>query len=247
MRVLFPTFNPPAPTSNKQLQTIPGVNGDYSDGNHTYGAVDVQVNVVIHLPEKYKIYPWYEGWAKLKSDIEAWLYGDQDWLRFGLDPEYLYRAEVLQAPQFTPVNNERINSTITFHFQPFKYEVETIDWCKLPSSGITYNKENVNVRPDWHINGTGSFMLQVNNVPYEFDDIDGDLFLIGAEGNAYENDPNIDPSINDLMNDHIRLANNEAPELLCGGNGSNTISIAPMDSDSKLNKIEFRPMYRGFI
>lgn len=247
MKIVFPEFNVPAPTPNKQLLTIPGVNGDYSDNNHTYGAVDVAVGVVIRIPERYRMYQWFEAWAKLKSDIANWLYGDQDWLQFGLDPDFLYRAEVMQAPQFTPVNTERINSTITFHFQPFKYEVDAVNWIKFPSSGVTYNKENVNVRPDWHLNGTGNFVLHVNDVPYEFDNLDSDLYLIGDEGNAYRNDPEKLNTSNELLNYHLRLANNQAPQLLCAGDGANTLSIEAMDSDSHLNSIEFRPKYRGFI
>lgn len=246
MRVLFPSFNPPAPAPGKQLLTVPGFSGDYSDGNHTYNAVDTQVSVVIYLPERYRKMHWFEGWAKLKSDITAWLYGDPGWLKFGYDPDYLYKAEVLQAPEFTPVNSERVNSTIIFHFQPYKYNAKTIHYQKLPSSGVIYNDGNVNVRPDWHIKGTGNFTLMVNDWPYEFDNLDGDLYLIGDEGNAYSADPSVIQE-NSLLNSHLMLPNNMAPQLLCAGNGANTISISAMDTDSKLDLVEFKPLFRRFI
>lgn len=248
MKILFPTFNPPAPTPSKQALTIPGANGDYSDGARTYGAVDVQVGVVIRIPKRYKEYGWFEGWSLLKSDITNWLYGDPDWLKFELDPDYLYSAEVMSAPQFTPVNSERINATITFHLQPFKFEADNLKWKPLElGTTIAYNKENTNVRPDWHINGTGSFLLKVNGVPYEFDDLDGDIYLLGDESNAYSADPDKINAENELLNTHLRLANNEAPELLCVGNGENTISFEKIDADATLNKFEFKPKYRRLI
>lgn len=244
MRVLFP-FNPVVPSPNTQMETIPGVSGDRRDSNRTFGAVETPVNAVIYIPKKYN-----GDWWSLKSDIEHWLYGDEnskDWLVFELDPDFLYQAQIVTAPVFTPVNDERVNVTITFHFQPFKYDEKTIHWSKLPASGIAINPENTNVRPDWHLNGNGSFLLTVNGFPYEFDDLDGDIWLIGDEGNAYSKDPSQISDDNSLLNDHLRLANNEAPELICSGDGQNSISIAPIDSDSKLNSIEFKPKYRRLI
>lgn len=242
MRVVFPTFNPPAPTPNRQLQTIPGMSGDWVDNNRTFASADVAVNAVIFMPQKYK------SFFTLKGDIEHWLFnGGEDWLVFGRDPDYLYKAVITTAPVFTPVNFERINVTMNFHFQPFKWQEKTIHWSKLPPNGIAINDETENVRPDWHLNGTGSFMLTVNGFPYEFDNLDGDIYLIGDEDNAYSHDPEKINETNSLMNTHIRLANNTSPELLCSGDGRNSIEIKPLDDSSKLNLIEFKPKLRRLI
>lgn len=241
LKILFPV-NPPAPTPNKQMLTIPGKSGDWADNNRSYQATETQVNAVIRVPRK------YEGnWWTLKGDIENWLYGSEDWLKFNQDPDYLYKAQIVTAPTFTPVNPERVNATITFHFQPFKFKEKTIHYTPIPANGITYNDETVVVKPDWHLKGTGSFMLTVNGMPYEFDDLNGDLYLIGEEGNAYAKDPSIISDDNYLLNTNIRLANNTAPELLSRDNGENYISIAPLDDQSTLEICEFKPLLRRLI
>lgn len=237
---MFP-FNPLSPTPNKQMQTIPGKSGDWADNNHTYASVETQINAVIHMPKR------YSDWEQLKGDIEDWLYGDEDWLRFRRDSDYLYRAQIVTAPVFTPVNFERINATLTFNFQPFKYDADSIHWLALPQNGVVINPEPEVVRPDWHINGTGSFLLKVNDMSYEFDDIDGDIYLVGEEGNAYSSDPTKNYLTDNLLNSHLRLANNSTPELLSAGNGINTVTIEPLNADSKLNAAEFIPRWRRLI
>lgn len=260
MKLLFP-FNPPSPAPDQTPVQIPGVSGDTPLDTHTVRAVDVPVNAVIRMPTRYK------DWAELKSDIEHWLYGSEDWLKFDKEPEYVYRAVLTQAPQFTPVNPQRINATLNFHFQPYKYRTNTIHWQPLDSSmvqfkkpkdevdvdgrsavqGTFYNDETENVYPDWHLKGTGSFMLHVNGIPYEFDDIDGDIYLLGNRGNAYSADPRDNHEEIDLLNGHIRLANNWPPELLCSGNGANTISLVPMDTSSVLEVAEIIPRLRRLV
>ena len=76
---------------------------------------------------------------------------------------------------------------------------------------------------------------------------DGDIYLKGDEGNAYTNDPTTAYLIDGLLNDHIRLANNEAPLMVADGDGSNSISLEPMDANSVLNKAEFIPRWRRLI
>lgn len=240
IKVLFP-FNPLAPAPKKQLMSIPGRSGDWATNDSTYNSSETPVNVVIHLPRR------YDDWEQLKNDIENWLYGDEDWLRFSKNSDYLYRAQIVTAPTFTPVNFERTNATFTFHFQPYKYDADSIHWKDFPRNGVVYNRENIDVKPDWHINGKGNFMLKVNDVPYEFNNIDGDIYLKGDEGNAYTNDPTAAYLIDGLLNDHVRLANNAAPVLYAEGDGSNSISIEPMDTNSILNKAEFIPRWRRLI
>ena len=84
-------------------------------------------------------------------------------------------------------------------------------------------------------------------MPYEFDDIDGDIYLVGEEGNAYSTDPTKSYLTDNLLNSHLRLANNSTPELLSSGNGINTVSIEPINADSKLNVAEFIPRWRRLI
>lgn len=240
IRVQFP-FNPVVPSPNKMMQTIPGRSGDWASNDNTYNSTETPVKVTIYLPDR------YTGWEQLKGDIENWLFGDEDWLSFGKDSDYLYRAQIVTAPTFTPINFERTDAVFTFHFQPYKYEAKSIHWQSFPQNGVVYNHEDAVVKPDWHINGEGSFMLKVNDMPYEFDNIDGDIYLNGDEGNAYSSDPTTAYLVSGLMNDHIILANNEAPEMLCIGDGSNSISLEPMDSQSQLNKFEFIPRWRRLI
>lgn len=241
LRVFFPTFNPPVPTPNAQRLTIPGVSGDYSDGNGSYGPVDMAINGIIHMPARYNNFYTYKG------DLEKWLLGDAGYLNFTLDPDYLYIAEVTTPPVLTPVNDERINATITFHFQPYKMQRGANHWHKFPSNGVITNDENVNVKPDWHLNATGNVMLTVNDEPYEFDNLDGDIYVVGHEGNAYASDPDKQSDHFELLNTHIRFANNEAPELICSGNGQNKVSVKALDDKSKLNSIEFKPLLRRLI
>lgn len=260
MKLLFP-FNPPSPAPDKTPVQIPGASGDWVPNTNTFRAVETQVNAVIRIPHRYR------DWAELKSDIIKWLYGQEDWLKFDREPEYVYRAQIITAPTFTPINKERINATLNFHFQPYKYRTNTIHWQELNPSmvknkldtnqtaeqakesvvGIYINDETENVYPDWHFNGTGNFMLLVNDMPFEFDDIDGDVYLLGNRGNAYSADPRDNPSQIELLNDHIRLTNNWSPELLCSNKGKNKISLTPMDSSSVINKAEFIPRLRRLV
>ncbi|MCT7711020.1 MAG: phage tail protein, partial [Lactobacillus crispatus] len=131
IKVLFP-FNPLAPAPKKQMMSIPGRSGDWATNDSTYNSSETPVNVVIHLPRR------YEDWEQLKNDIENWLYGDEDWLRFSRNSDYLYRAQIVTAPTFTPVNFERTNATFTFHFQPYKYDVDSIHWQDFPRNGTVY-------------------------------------------------------------------------------------------------------------
>lgn len=239
MKLLFP-WNPPAPQIDATAPQIPGVSGDYSSGFKTYRAVDITINTVIRIPERY-----HGNWSQLKGDIENWLYGDEDYLKFRDDPEFLYIAQVYTPPTFTPVNAERIDATITFHFQPYKIAANSREWLKIPTSGIVTNKGTATVKADWHINGNGSFLLKVNDFPYEFDNVDGDLYLIGEEGNAYNMYPKGIQNGLTLLNDHLRLANNEAPQFLCSGDGTNTVTIETISGT--LNKIEFLAKWRRLI
>lgn len=112
-----------------------------------------------------------------------------------------------------------------------------------------YNDGDDTAFPDWHLKGQGNFMLMVNDMPYEFDDLDGDLYLYGMSDNAYSYDIEHPDKFDtlELLNTHIRLANNVSPQLLCSGTGKNSISLTPMDTESKLDLIEFRPKLRGLI
>lgn len=92
------------------MQSIPGRSGDWASSDSTYNSSETPVNVVIHKPRR------YDDWEQLKGDIENWLFGDEDWLSFGKTSDYLYRAQIVTAPTFTPVNFERVNATFTFHF-----------------------------------------------------------------------------------------------------------------------------------
>lgn len=265
MRIKFP-FDPPAPAPDKTPQRVPGKSGDWVPKSGTYNAVDIQAQASVFVPDQ------YSSWSDLKTNIERWLFGDQDWLKVTSELKWLYRAEVNTAPQFVSVSPRRINATITFHVQPYKYEVDRIRWQNLPYGSVIYKfdgntpEEDANGNPkntaffyndgddvaipDWHIRGKGNFMLYVNGLPYEFDNIDGDVYVPGWQrGNAYTYDiENPEKFTNlDLLNENIRFANNTTPQLLCSGTGKNSISLNPMDSDSVLELAEFKPKIRGFV
>lgn len=260
MKLLFP-FNPPSPAPDQTPIQVPGASGDLPVRSHSVRAVEAAINAVIHIPHR------YTGWGELRSDIEHWLYGQEDWLKFDREPEYLYKAVLTQAPTFTPVSPQRINATLNFHFQPYKYRAKTIHWRKLDDSMVMYQKpvdeidtsgtpavqgtfindETENVYPDWHLRGTGNFMLHVNGFPYEFDNLNGDIYLLGDRGNAYSADPRDNPSEIQLLNGNVQLANNWSPQLLCRGKGENTIALYPLDTDSKLEVAEFIPKLRRLV
>lgn len=216
---------------------INGRNGDFIQDEGSFQNVTETFDVEVHRPKKYKTLFEYE------SELTDWLTGnDYSPLSVSTFANYAFKA-IYDTPltiTWDDSHDEYGSGQISFNCMPFFRRTDGLKYQPLPSNGVVYNQEKVPAIPDWHFTANGGFTLYVNDKPYEFNAIDGDVWLNGQEGNATSVE---NGDYDTLINTNMRLANNEAPVIL--PNQKNTISITP-DSGTTVTS-EWRPNWGRLI
>lgn len=217
---------------------VNGRNGDFIQDQGSYQNVTETFNIVVRIPKKYSTQFEYE------AAVTEWLQGnDYSYLKITKFPGYVFEAIVDSAYSITwDENDYRYGiGQLAFDCKPFYKRSDGIYYQPLPDSGIVYNTEKVPALPDWHfVADGGNFTLTVNDFPYEFYDVTGDLWLDGQEGNARSEQ---DGDYTTLLNTNMRLANNEPPIL--APNTQNKITLT-VDSGT-VSKWEYKPNWGRLI
>lgn len=216
---------------------INGRNGDFIQDEGSYQNVNETFDIVAQIPSKYSTLFEYE------AAITEWLQGnDYDYLKINTFPDYVFEAIVDTAYSITwDENDPRFGiGQLIFDCKPFYKRADGIYYQPLPSNKIVYNTEKVPAIPDWHFIAKGDFTLSVNGFPYEFNGIDGDVWLNGQEGNAMNKK---DGDYTNLINSNLRLANNTTPVL--APNTENKIEI--IEGANSVTKAEYRPNWGRLI
>lgn len=237
MMIQYP-FNVVHPIPDLDAAHIKGRNGDFLQDDNSYQNVTETFTAIINRPSGVSQFD-------LERNITDWLASpvtdgrrQYSYLQFDYDPEYAYSA-VQKDPysiQWDENNPGRAVATIPFYCEPFQYRVDGINYVVLPSSGTVINSESRNAIPNWHFIAKGSFVLNVNNVPYEFDNMDGEFWLNGDTGDTYD-------AKDTLFNNQTKFPNLAAPVL---PPGENKISITA-DSGVTITKAEYMPRWRRLI
>lgn len=213
---------------------VPGRSGDVLiDNNDSYQNINLVVSVTVERPQG------YDTWFELETAISQWLKGsDYSYLKFDNYPGYVWEAVVMTPPNLKPNVQDDLQEigTLTFNCKPNFKRIDGIKYQPLPKTGVVRNTENMSAWPDWHLVGSGDFILTVNGFPYELNNISSEIWIDGANALAYQDSTT-------LLNGNIGWANNDAPELIVG---KNTINLAPQ-SGATLEKIEYKPNWRRLI
>lgn len=201
---------------------------------HSRSPTDVSFSCTIDRPER------FEDMDDLEDAVMDWLDGSEYApLRLSWKPTYIYMAIVSTAPDFTQSQDDMESheiATITFHMQPLKYRADGYYWQSLPKNGQIVNPERLDAYPDWHFKGTGNFVLTVNGMPYQFNNIDGDCYLDGLSADCFQDQAT-------SLNENVVLTNNDAPVF---EHGLNTIKFEPQ-TDASLDLIEWKPNWRRIL
>lgn len=217
---------------------INGRNGDFIQDEGSYQNVTETFNIEVFRPRRYSNQVEYE------NALTDWLTGnDYSYLMVSEFPDYIFEAIYDSALAITwdDYDPEHGTGQIAFDCKPFFKLANGIKYQPLPANGVVYNEQKVPAIPDWHFIATGDFTLYVNDIPYEFNDMDGDVWLNGQEGNANSKEHG---DYDTLLNNNLRLANNCAPILL--PNQKNTISLSLSDGAS-ITKSEYKPNWGRVI
>lgn len=200
---------------------VPGKNGDNAQDDGSYQNVVETFTGIVFLDHNL-----YKNWFELNTAITDWLSGgDYSLLSFSGYPDYVFEA-IAQSITITPdSNNSENRATISMPFNcyPIMIRTDGIEWQRAPNGDVT-NTEDLTARPDWHIKGSGNFYITINDEQYNFNDVDGEVYLDGETGNAYYYD-----SDGKLVskNPDCEFPGLDSPELLCG---RNTVSYGAQEN-----------------
>lgn len=217
---------------------INGRNGDFIQDQGSFQNVTETFDIVVRMPEKF-----YQNQFEYESAITEWLRGnDYSYLRINKYPSYVFEAVVDAGFTLNWDDDDPRFATgqISFNCKPFYRRIDGIIYQPLPETGIVYNTEKVPATPDWHFIANGNFTLTVNDFPYEFSGINGEVWLNGQEGNLVNK---LDGDYTNLINTNMRLSNNTPPVL--ESEMANTIKIT--SGSENVSKAEYKPNWGRLI
>lgn len=216
---------------------IEGRSGDFLQTTNGYQNVTETFDCIVHRPADTTQFDWDReviDWLSAPIVHERKQY---QYLQFDIDPEYAYKAVLQNPPTFTWDENslDIATGSIPFDCEPYQYRLDGINYVSLPDNGVVYNTESRNAIPNWHFIADGSFTLVVNNVPYQFDNMEGEFWLNGDTGDTYD-------GASKLYNDQTSFPNLAPPVLKPG---KNTITITA--EKDVIRKAQYMPRWRRLI
>lgn len=231
-------FNLVHPTSDLDATHIKGRNGDYLQDDNSYQNVTETFTCIAERTpdiEQFDYERKLTNWLAPPFSGEGRKY---QYLQFDFDPEYAFNA-IQKDPfslQWDESNPYMATGTIPFYCEPFQYRVDGIKYLPLPDGGVVLNPESWPSIPNWYFIAKGTFVLNVNDIPYEFDNMDGEFWLSGDTQDTYDKD-------NKLYNNQVKLPNLSVPFLQPG---LNNISITA-ETGTTITKAEYMPRWRRLI
>lgn len=102
--------------------------------------------------------------TQVASDISEWLYAT-NWVDFtkSWDPNYLYKAVVLDDFEVTEMLTRFGKLSITFKLHPIKYLKSGQTMQSVPNGGTLFNPTFYDAKPTFELRGTGNVNLRVSN------------------------------------------------------------------------------------
>lgn len=216
---------------------IPGRSGDFLEDDNSYQNVTKTFNIIVNRPLDITQFDWEREFIDWLASPSIQGKRQYEYLQFDIDPQYVYKAIVTTSPtinwdQQTPNLG---TGQITFYCEPFEYRVNGISYIDLPENGTVYNRESMIAVPNWHFLTRGSFVLTVNELSYQFDNLNGEFWLNGDTGDTTDEK-------GALFNNQTHFPNLLPPELLPG---ENNISLTA--ESGIITKVEYMPRWRRLI
>ena len=216
---------------------IPGRSGDFLEDDNSYQNVTKTFNIIVNRPLDITQFDWEREFIDWLASPRIQGKRQYEYLQFDIDPQYAYKAIVTTSPtinwdQQTPNLG---TGQITFYCEPFEYRVNGISYIDLPENGTVYNRESMIAVPNWHFLTKGSFVLTVNELSYQFDNLNGEFWLNGDTGDTTDEK-------GALFNNQTHFPNLLPPELLPG---ENNISLTA--ENGIITKVEYMPRWRRLI
>ncbi|QHJ83280.1 MAG: hypothetical protein [Bacteriophage sp.] len=216
---------------------IPGRSGDFLEDDNSYQNVTKTFNIIVNRPLDITQFDWEREFIDWLASPRIQGKRQYEYLQFDIDPQYAYKAIVTTSPtinwdQQTPNLG---TGQITFYCEPFEYRVNGISYIDLPENGTVYNRESMIAVPNWHFLTRGSFALTVNELSYQFDNLNGEFWLNGDTGDTTDEK-------GALFNNQTHFPNLLPPELLPG---ENNISLTA--ESGIITKVEYMPRWRRLI
>lgn len=216
---------------------IPGRSGDFLEDDNSYQNVTKTFNIIVNRPLDITQFDWEREFIDWLASPRIQGKRQYEYLQFDIDPQYAYKAIVTTSPtinwdQQTPNLG---TGQITFYCEPFEYRVNGISYIDLPENGTVYNRESMIAVPNWHFLTRGSFVLTVNELSYQFDNLNGEFWLNGDTGDTTDEK-------GALFNNQTHFPNLLPPELLPG---ENNISLTA--ESGIITKVEYMPRWRRLI
>ena len=216
---------------------IPGRSGDFLEDDNSYQNVTKTFNIIVNRPLDITQFDWEREFIDWLASPRIQGKRQYEYLQFDIDPQYAYKAIVTTSPtinwdQQTPNLG---TGQITFYCEPFEYRVNGISYIDLPENGTVYNRESMIAVPNWHFLTKGSFVLNVNDLTYQFDNLNGEFWLNGDTGDTTDEK-------GALFNNQTHFPNLLPPELLPG---ENNISLTA--ENGIITKVEYMPRWRRLI
>lgn len=231
-------FNPVHPTPDITTTHVNSRSGDYLVDYGSYQNTTQTFNIIVKKPSE-----WTR--AEFNRQLINWLMPPHfdgkrqySYFYFDEDENYAFYGIVKDAPiiEWDENATDFGTGTISIYTDPFYYRLDGIKFTDLPQAGYIKNLDSRETSPDWHFIANGSFILYVNSLPYEFDNMEGEFWVSGETGDVYD-------VKNNLYNNQCHFPNLEPPTLLYG---KNTIEITA-DSSSTIQLAEYKPKWRRLI
>lgn len=231
-------FNLVHPTADLDATHIKGRSGDFLQDDNSYQNVTETFTVDAVRPSNVSQFDYERTLTDWLASPVTMTQRKYQYLQFDADPEYAYSA--IQKDPFSLQWDEsdpyHATGTIPFYCEPFQYRADGIEYIPLPDTGTVYNQESRIAVPNWHFIANGTFILYVNGLPYEFDNMSGEFWLSGDTQDTYDKD-------NKFYNNQVKMPNLSVPTLQPG---KNTITITA-ESGGTITKAEYMPRWRRLI
>lgn len=212
---------------NTSLTSVVGINGSYINDSQNYTDVSQQISFYVERPLRYK------DWFTWQLDFGDWLTSSKKSVEY--EPFYFepfkgwhWEAFLSDGPNVTPQNEQVANVDITIAAKPFMVKDDAITYQDVPEERI-YNWQRYEALPIFHILGNGDLTMTVNDLNYQFNNIDGELFIDSEKNLIYK-------SLNENRTTHAILPNHEFPKLTPGWN---SITLR-----GNYSKFEYQPRWR---
>ncbi|MCH3989880.1 MAG: hypothetical protein LKF01_00150 [Lactobacillus sp.] len=213
--------------------TVPGQAPFLSD-NLTWDNLDQTINFIVNRPSQ------YDDWHEWMQDFVAWLRPNRvnghtvyEPFFFDLETDYFWLGYITSQITFTPATDIYAEyhgtATVVIHRQPWLYRQDGKDFEAVPLNVPITNWEPDEAYPIFHIQGSGDFVLTVNNVQYKINNVDDEIYLDCEKNKAFK-------TLKDSRDTHIDFPNHDFP---CLKSGDNVIKLS-----GNATLFEYKPRWR---